>query len=251
MTDSDSTQRGEGWSAWLDAGREALKAELAAARAGVTLARTVLKGDLDAAQASRTYVQALQREGERYWRTASTLGAAYARDLARLGVQVAEELLDDVRSVPTRTGGRDSGGTPTATGEQAARFSETSRPHSAGAPAGDEAASAVDEPVRAVELRGALGSRTTDSFTVTNRRTRPRRIEVATGPLRDGQGAAIAGVQLEVAPAQVTLRPGEQAVIVVEVELNRDVLVEGGIYHGEITVTGGEEATIEATVTVE
>jgi hypothetical protein len=231
MTDSDSTEPTEGWAAWLDAGRETLQAQLAVGRAGVTLARAVLKGDLDAAGAGRTYTQALQREGDKYWRAAAKLSASYARELAKLSTQTAQDLLNDVRSAPTPA--------PGATRD----FGQPQR----GPTRSDAPASSAP----AVYLRGPLGGRTTDSFVVTNRNPRPRRIELAPGPVVDGHGQEVPGIALELEPPRVTLAPGQEAVIVVAVDLVRDALVTGGIYHADISVTGGEQATVACTIAVE
>jgi hypothetical protein len=74
-------------------------------------------------------------------------------------------------------------------------------------------------------------------------------VELAAGELHDVAGAVVP-LELRVHPDRVTIPPGEEHHVRVEVDLAADRVSMGDVYHGTVEVTGGDEAVLEVTVEV-
>ena len=76
--------------------RVALQTQASLAKQSVDLARGTLSGDLDRTSAGKAYVEAVSREGARYWRAVGELGIDYATDLVALGKSVSTTVMREM-----------------------------------------------------------------------------------------------------------------------------------------------------------
>ncbi|HET8768171.1 MAG TPA: hypothetical protein VFM86_12680, partial [Pedococcus sp.] len=154
--------------------RQALQAQAALAKQSLELGRATLSGDVDRSSAGRAYLDAVSREGARYWREVGALGLDYASELLALGTRSAARVVSEASAAGSR--GRD---------HRATRGSSAGGPPPAeGAPDGTRRS--------AVVLRGVLGQTAQATVTVVNRHTRARRVELTPSDLRDPGGALVA-----------------------------------------------------------
>ena len=69
--------------------RQALQSQSTLAKQSLELGRAALSGDVDRSTTSKAYLDAVSREGARYWREAGALGLDYASELMALGTRSA------------------------------------------------------------------------------------------------------------------------------------------------------------------
>lgn len=210
--------------------RSALRSQASLAKQSLELSRAALTGELDRSSAGKAYLEAVSREGARYWRAASELGVDYVSDLLALNSRITTRILNE-----TAGSGR---GNRSAT--RPAEDAAAAPP----APAARRVARRV-----AVTLRGPLGGQASGSVTVTNRHPRARRVELVASDLRDASGAPV-GASLEITPRRVTLPAGEDQAVRLAVDLDPSDFTEGGRYTGSVEVSGGDEATVDVTLEV-
>jgi hypothetical protein len=212
--------------------RQALQAQASLAKQSLELGRATLSGDVDRSSSSRAYLDAVSREGARYWREAGALGLDYASELMALGTRSAARIISDA----TTAGG-------TRTRHSTAQTRNGTAPP---APAAEE-----DDGVRRsrVLLRAAVGQTAQASVTVVNRHPRARRVELEPSELRDATGTVVA-VTLTVDPDRVTIPAGGEYQVRIEADLDEAVVQPGQQYVGSVAVSGGDEATLEVTVEV-
>lgn len=241
--------------------RIALQTQASLAKQSVDLARETLSGDLDRTSAGKAYVEAVSREGARYWRAVGELGVDYATDLVALGKSVSSTVMREMAAAGRKPGTRRTsganadyarstghhvmpeGGGPRATSPQAT--SSQARGETSSAAADQEAS-----PRRVkVRLRGPLGGRAEGTITVANQHPRPRRIQLSAGDLVDSSGGVV-GAALDVSPATVTVPSGKERSISLGVDLDDGSFSAGERYSCAVDVTGGDEATIEVTIEV-
>lgn len=213
--------------------RQALQSQATLAKQSLKLGRATLSGDVNRSSSSRAYLDAVSREGARYWREAGALGLDYASELMALGTRSAARILSDAVS---------AGASPRTRRGAAETPNGTAPP----APAVEE-----DDGVRRsrVHLRAAVGQTAQASVTVVNRHPRARRVELEPSELRDANGMAVA-VILTVDPERVTIPAGGEYQVRIEADLDEGVVQPGETYVGSVTVSGGDEATLEVTVEV-
>ena len=211
--------------------RQALQSQSTLAKQSLELGRAALSGDVDRSTTSKAYLDAMSREGARYWREASALGLDYASELMALGTRSAARIISDASA---------AGGTRVHRGAGAARNS---------APAAPPAE--PDDGVRRsrVHLRAAAGQTAQGTVTVVNRHPRARRVELEASDLRDATGTVVA-LSLEVDPDHVTIPAGEEHQVRITADLDEAVVQPGQQYVGSVTVSGGDEAMLEVTVEV-
>lgn len=235
-----------------DLARQTLRTQAGLVKQSVELSRATLSGDLDRAGAGRAYVEAVSREGARYWRAVGELGIDYASDLLALGNRMAADVLGDTARASAPPQHRTAG--PGSDHGAASRTSPASRTPSAGpgepggtTPPGESG----DEPGRrvALVLRGPLGGRAAGAVTVSNRHPRARRVQLSAGDLTDA-GGRVVGARLEIEPVRVTVPAGQERAVAVGVELSVEHVSAGGHYSGTVEVSGGDEATLDVTVEV-
>jgi hypothetical protein len=214
------------WVRWVQVTRETWGAEAKWARSTLGLARTAVRGDLDPAGAARAYLTSARREGGRYWRTASRLGAEYARDLTALASQVTAGVVDEVMQ---------------------ARRGASTTPRTKATAAGASAGAATDV---GAHLAGPVGGAAVGTITVANRHPRTRRIEISAGPVRDVGGATVPGLRLLAQPGHVTLASGEESTVALSVDLSAAAAAAGERYRCTVSVTGGDEAVVECEIDV-
>ena len=236
--------------------RIALQTQASLAKQSVDLARGMLSGDLDRTSAGKAYVEAVAREGARYWRAVGELGIDYATDLVALGKSVSTTVMREMAAAGRQPGARRTSGAsadhtwstghhvmPEGGGPQATS-ARTSGESSSGV-AGQEAG-----PRRAkVRLRGPLGGRAEGTITVANQHPRPRRIQLSAGDLVDSSGGVV-GAALDVSPTTVTVPSGKERSVSLGVDLDDGSFSAGKRYSCTVDVTGGDEATIEVTIEV-
>lgn len=234
MTDSKNTAAADETLARItELARQALQAQAALAKQSLELGRATLSGDVDRSSTSRAYLDAVSREGARYWREAGALGFDYASELMALGTRSAARIISDA----TTAG---AGSRPRR------RSADTHNGTAPPAPPQDE-----DDGVRLarVLLRAAVGQTAQSSVTVVNRHPRARRVELEPSELRDATGTVVA-VALTVDPDRVTIPAGGEYQVRIEANLDEDVVQPGEQYVGRVVVSGGDEATLEVTVEV-
>lgn len=219
-----------------DLARQAVRTQSSLLKQSVELTRATVSGDLDRTSAGRAYVEAVSREGARYWRAVGGLGVDYAGDLLSLGNRVATSILAD-----TARAGRTHGHGHRTGHADPVPPSATAPPPAAAGTAGRRVA---------VTLAGPLGGRAEASVTVANRHPRARRVQLSAGDLTDALGHVVRLV-LEVEPARVTIPAGQERTVTLGVDLSDDHVVAGGRYTGTVEVSGGDEATLDVTVVVE
>ncbi len=231
MTDANNTTD-ETLARITELARQALQAQATLAKQSLELGRATLSGDVDRSSTSRAYVDAVSREGARYWREAGALGLDYASELMALGTRSAARILSDASSAGassrTRRGATESRGTAPP------------------APSTDD-----DDGIRrsAVRLRAAVGQTAQATVTVVNRHPRARRVELEPSELRDATGTVVA-VTLRVDPEHVTIPAGGEYQVRIEADLDEGIVQPGQGYVGTVAVSGGDEATLEVTVEV-
>lgn len=216
--------------------RQALQAQASFARQSLELGRATLAGDVDRATTGRAYVDAVSREGARYWREVGALGLDYAGELMALGSRTAARIISDTSAAGVRAGTRR---------EQPRRRGTTADGSSEGGRATDDLGGRHVP----VTLRAAAGQIARASVTVANQHPRPRRVVLRPSELRDLGGTVIA-LTLTVDPDQVTVPAGEEQQVVLETELTAELVQPGERYVGTVEVSGGDEATLDVTVEV-
>ena len=217
--------------------RQALQAQTALARQSLELGRATLAGDVDRSTTSRAYLDAVSREGARYWREVSALGLDYAGELLALGSRSAARVISDAT-------------TAGAAGPRSRARSPHRTPPSDGGPAAaGEVEDATEGRRAAVVLRGAVGQVAQATVTVVNRHARARRVDLTPSDLLDPAGEP-ASVLLRVDPERVTIPAGGEYQVRLEVDLAADLVRPGDRYAGTVEVTGGDEATLDVSVEV-
>ena len=212
--------------------RQALQAQANLAKQSLELGRATLSGDVDRSSAGRAYLDAVSREGARYWREVGALGLDYASEVLALGTRSAARVVSEA----------------SAAGSRGRNQTRPTRGSSAGGPPAAE--SGPDGTRRsAVVLRGVLGQTAQATVTVVNRHTRARRVELTPSDLRDPAGALVAA-RLRVDPEHVTVPAGGDHPVRLEVDLDAADAAVGDRYEGTVEVSGGDEATLEVTVEV-
>ena len=212
-------------------------------------------GDLDRTSAGKAYVEAVSREGARYWRAVGELGVDYATDLVALGKNVSSTILREMAAAGRKPGTRHASGL-------AAGSTQPTRPHVMPEGGGPQATypHATDGPSSGVpdhdagprrvklRLRGPVGGRAEGTITVANQHPRQRRIQLSVGDVVDSTGAVVAS--LEVTPTRVTVPSGKERSISLGVDLDDASFSAGERYSCTVDVSGGDEATIEVTIEV-
>ena len=216
--------------------RQALQAQASFARQSLELGRATLVGDVDRTTTSRAYVDAVSREGARYWREVGALGLDYAGELMALGSRTAARIISDTSAAGARAGTRR---------DQSRRRGTAADGSSEGGRAADDAGGRHVP----VTLRAAAGQTARASVTVANQHPRARRVVLRPSELRDLAGTVIA-LTLTVDPDQVTVPAGEDQQVVLETELTAELVQPGERYVGTVEVSGGDEATLDVTVEV-
>src|SRR5580765_7326238 len=96
MTDSNKTTAADETLARItELARQALQSQASLAKQSLELGRAALSGDVDRSTTSKAYLDAMSREGARYWREASALGLDYASELMALGTRSAARIISD------------------------------------------------------------------------------------------------------------------------------------------------------------
>jgi hypothetical protein len=224
--------------------RQALQAQASFARQSLELGRATLAGDVDRTSAGRAYLDAVTREGARYWREVGVLGLDYAGDLVALGSRTAARIISETSAAGARSGGRREPNRQR--GSAADDASESGPASSTMASTAGESTGARRVPVT---LRAAPGETARALVTVANKHPRPRRVLLRPSELRDLAGTAIA-VALTVDPDQVTIPAGGEQQVQLAAELVADLVQPGERYLGTVEVSGGDEATLDVTVEV-
>lgn len=228
MTDTNSTD--ETLARITELARQALQSQSTLAKQSLELGRAALSGDVDRSTTSRAYLDAVTREGSRYWREAGALGLDYASELMALGTRSAARIISDA----------------TAAGGTRVRRTATHHGVAPQAPPTEE-----DDGLRRsrVHLKAAVGQTAQATVTVVNRHPRARRVELEPSDLRDATGTVVA-VTLAVDPDHVTIPAGEEHQVRISADLDDGVVQPGQQYVGSVTVSGGDEAMLEVTVEV-
>jgi hypothetical protein len=221
--------------------RQALQAQATLARQSLELGRATLQGDVDRGTTGRAYLDAMSREGARYWREVGALGLDYAGELLTLGTRTAARIISDASTAGARTTGRR---------EPASRTRSPHGDRSQDGPAPTPPAPSDGAARRVpVTLRAPAGETARGTVTVANRHPRARRVVLDASVLRDDAGAVVP-IALSVDPESVTIPAGAEHEVQLAVDLTADLVQSGQRYHGTVDVSGGDEATLEVTVEV-
>jgi hypothetical protein len=230
--------------------RQALQAQTTLARQSLELGRATLAGDVDRSTTSRAYVDAVSREGARYWREVGALGLDYAGELLALASRSAGRVISEATTAGA--GARTQGPAPFARPRRHA-YSNTGpadEPLPDRVPGGEVTGTEGTDARRAgVVLRGAAGQVAQATVPVANRHARARRVDLTPSDLLDPAGE-VAAVLLRVDPDRVTIPAGGEYQVRVEADLTADLVRPGDRYTGTVEVTGGDEATLVVTVEV-
>src|SRR5689334_1899422 len=93
MTETNNTD--ETLARITELARQALQSQSTLAKQSLELGRAALSGDVDRSTAGKAYLDAVSREGARYWREAGALGLDYASELMALGTRSAARIISD------------------------------------------------------------------------------------------------------------------------------------------------------------
>ena len=229
MTDTNNTD--ETLARITELARQALQSQSTLAKQSLELGRAALTGDVDRSTAGKAYLDAVSREGARYWREAGALGLDYASELMALGTRSAARVISDAST---------AGATRVRRGATDARNGAPRAP----APEPDDGLRHSH-----VLLRAAAGQTAQATVTVVNRHPRARRVELEPSDLRDATGTVVA-LSLEVDPERVTIPAGDEHQVRITADLDAAVVQPGQQYVGSVLVSGGDEAMLEVTVEV-
>jgi hypothetical protein len=237
--------------------RRAIEAQTSVAKQSIELGRAALSSKIDPASAGRAWVEAVSREGTRYWKEVGALGLDVAGQLLTLGTRGVARVMNDTRAAvrpgagaahSTRegaagpahsTGGAGSAAGPGAGGAEAGDTSHT----------GDTGDTSDTRRRVAVTLRGAVGDTARATVTVANQHPRARRVLLNPSPLRDESGSVVR-LPFRVDPEGVTIPAGSEHAVHLEVDLLSEAVLVGGRYRGTVDVSGGDEAVLDVTVEV-
>jgi hypothetical protein len=260
--------------------RDAWSAQADFARQSIELGRATLTSEVDPTTAGRGWVEAVSREGARYWKDVGELGLDVAGSLVAIGSRSMARVIADTRSA-TRAGARAGTWTGTRAGS-GRRPAPGSPPHAAhrdghrhaagdaGDPdgGGDHTDVVVTGPAAepgaaqaqgetgagagraAVTLHGRPGDTATGRVTLSNAHPRARKVLLSAGRLQPDSGRHVE-LELRLDPDGVTIPAGSEHDVLLEVDLAADVVRPGERYEGVILVTGGVEAELDVAVVVE
>jgi hypothetical protein len=260
--------------------RDAWAAQADFARQSIELGRATLSSEVDPTTAGRAWVEAVSREGARYWKDVGELGLDVAGSLVAIGSRSMARVIADTRSA-TRAGARAGTWTGTRAGS-GRRPAPGSPPHAAhrdghrhgagdaGDPGegGDHSDVVVTGPAAepaateahaetgagagraAVTLHGRPGDTATGRVTLSNAHPRARKVLLSAGRLQPDSGRHVE-LELRLDPDGVTIPAGSEHDVLLEVDLAADVVRPGERYEGVILVTGGVEAELDVAVVVE
>jgi hypothetical protein len=234
-----------------DLARTTLQSQASLAKQSIDLARGTMSGDLDRTSAGKAYVEAVSREGARYWRTVGELGIDYATDLVALGKSVSTTVLHEMAAAGRKPGKRHTSGAWAGAADSTRHhvMPEGGGLQTTSSRSGDEASSGVPDQDAGgrrvkVRLRGPVGGRAEGTVTVANQHPRPRRILLNAGDVVDSSGALV-GAGLDVSPTTVTVPSGKERPVTIGVDLDAASFSAGEQYSCAVEVSGGDEATIE------
>lgn len=231
--------------------RRAVEAQTSVARQSIELGRDALASKIDPATAGRAWVEAVGREGARYWREVGALGLDVAGQLLTLGTRGMARVMTDTQAAVRR--GRAAGSAHSSGGSGAGSAHSTGEEGARGAGAGEggrEGDGGTDARRRvAVTLRGSVGETATATVTVANQHPRSRRVLLNPSPLRDDSGS-VTRLPFRVDPEGVTIPAGSEHAVHLEVDLLPEAALVGSRYHGTVDVSGGDEAVVDVTVEV-
>ncbi len=239
-----------------DLARTTLQTQASLAKQSIDLARGTMSGDLDRTSAGKAYVEAVSREGARYWRTVGELGIDYATDLVALGKSVSTTVLREMAAAGRKPGTRRTSGAWEGATESTRHhvMPEGGGPQTTYSRSSDGRSSEVTDHDAGgrrvkVRLRGPVGGRAEGTVTVANQHPRPRRILLSAGDLVDSSGALV-GAGLDVSPTTVTVPSGKERPVTIGIDLDAASFSAGEQYSCAVEVSGGDEATIEVTIDV-
>lgn len=244
--------------------RDAWSAQAGFARQSIELGRATLASEVDPAAAGRAWMEAVTREGARYWKDVGELGLDVAGSLVAIGSRSMARVLSETRAA-ARAG--TPGGPRAGTGHRPATRAQ---PHEAAGHRqgrGDPADVVVTGPAAeneatdahqagdglqraAVTLHGRPGDTATGTITLSNAHPRARRVLLSAGRLQPDTGRHVE-LELRLDPDGVTIPAGSEHDVLLEVDLEPDVVRPGERYEGVIQVTGGVEAELDVAVVVE
>lgn len=233
--------------------RRAIEAQTSIARQSIELSRATLSSRVDPSAAGRAWVEAVSREGTRYWKEVGALGLDVAGQLLTLGSRGVARVMTETQAAVRRGGAAG----PASSTSDGGRSGETgaARGGAGGAAPGagseDEGDAAGDDARRrvAVTLRGAVGETARATVTVANQHPRARRVLLNPSPLRDESGV-VSRLPFRVDPEGVTIPAGSEHAVHLEVDLLPEAVLVGSRYHGSVDVSGGDEAVVDVTVEV-
>lgn len=248
--------------------RQALQAQANAAKQSFELGRAALSSQADPSTAGRAWVEAVSREGARYWKEVGALGIDVAGQLMTLGSRGMARVLADTQAAVQqgRTATRARAGTRTQTGQQsgqarAARADESGDERSGSRRSGAEEDEGSDEAPRVVTsvgddvlhvpvtLHGSVGGTAIGTVVLANQHPRARRVVLTPSDLRARSGRKVA-LTLRVDPPGATIPAMGEHSVAVEVDLSAGTARSGERYTGTIEVSGGVEAAVDVTVEV-
>ncbi|GGM88751.1 hypothetical protein GCM10009721_12320 [Terrabacter tumescens] len=271
--------------------RDAWSAQADFARQSIELGRATLTSEVDPTTAGRAWVEAVSREGARYWKDVGELGLDVAGSLVAIGSRSMARVIADTRSATrsgaragtqagtraeTRTGTRAGTGRGPAPGPPSHAAHRDGDRHGAGdagdlgdpgdadeqsdvvitRPAAESGAAEAHADTGAVAGRAAvtLHGRPGDTATgrVTLSNAHPRARKVLLSAGRlQPDSGRHVELELRLDPDGVTIPAGSEHDVLLEVDLKSDVVRPGERYEGVILVTGGVEAELDVAVVVE
>jgi hypothetical protein len=240
--------------------REAMAAQANFARQSIEIGRATLSSEVDATTAGRAWVDAVSREGARYWKEVAALGLDVAGSLVAISSRSMARVISDTRAASRTHTARPPSGSSSGTATGAATGAPTGDASGAAtegivlsAASSDEPAPATGDPeVRraAVTLHGRPGETATGTVTLANSHPRSRRVILSAGRLQPDTGRHVS-LELRLDPDGVTIPAGADHDVRLEVDLAPEVVRPGERYVGVIEVTGGVEAVLDVAVVVE
>lgn len=229
--------------------RQALQAQAEVAKQSIELGRATLSSEVDTTAAGRAWVEAVSREGARYWREVGALGIDVAGQLLTLGSRGLARVASDMREAARRSGQSQHRRGPTMPRGPVREGSPASDEDGPGIVVGEVVSSSEDVRRVSVTLHGPVGETATGAITLANQHARARRVILKPGGVRPESGRHVR-LEVRVDPDAVTIPALGEHVVSIEVDLDPAVVESGERYVGVIEVTGGVEAVVDVAVEV-
>jgi len=183
------------------------------------LVQRMASGELDQSQVRQEYTRFVKDESNRYVEDLTRLGLSFQAALLELNRKYSDRFFDQVMGSP---------------------FQESS-PGNGHAPQRKEVA---------LSLMGAVGEEVSKSFVIENKRAEEETVTFLVSEFTDAQSTQAFRPPLQIQPARLSLRPGEERLVTLRLPLLEDMFQPKGIYFATIIARGHSDVVLALRVDV-